>query len=110
MKVTGESDLRHRGREYRKEDLNLLQIMGIASGFLSVIVFSLYINSPEVRQLYSRPKILWTISFALLFWISHIWIITNRGEMTDDPIVHAIKDKISYLIFLVIGVILFFSI
>jgi 4-hydroxybenzoate polyprenyltransferase len=110
MKVTSESDLRHRGREYRKEDLNLLQIMGIASGFLSVIVFSLYINSPEVRQLYSRPKILWTISFALLFWISHIWIITNRGEMTDDPIVHAIKDKISYLIFLVIGVILFFSI
>ncbi len=110
MKVTCESDLRHRGREYRKEDLNLLQIMGIASGFLSVIVFSLYINSPEVRQLYSRPKILWTISFALLFWISHIWIITNRGEMTDDPIVHAIKDKISYFIFLVIGVIIFFSI
>ncbi|MEO6837818.1 MAG: UbiA family prenyltransferase [Ginsengibacter sp.] len=110
MKITEESDLKYRGREYRKVDLNLLQIMGIASGFLSVVVFSLYINSPEVRQLYSRPKILWTISFALLFWISHLWLITNRGEMTDDPIVYAIKDKISYLIFLVIGLIIFFSI
>lgn len=109
MKVTSESDLQHRGREYRKEDLNLLQIMGIASGFLSVVVFSLYINSPEVLELYTRPKILWTISFTFLFWISHIWIITNRGEMTDDPIVYAIRDKISYLIFLVIGLIIFFS-
>ena len=110
MKITEGLDMKHRGREYRKEDLNLLQVMGIASGFLSVVVFSLYINSPEVRQLYSRPKILWTISFALLFWISHLWLITNRGEMTDDPIVYAIKDKISYLIFMVIGLIIFFSI
>ncbi|MDQ2862566.1 MAG: hypothetical protein M3R50_02755, partial [Bacteroidota bacterium] len=50
--------LEHRGREYRMGDLGLLQIMGIVSGFLSVVVFSLYINSPEVYQLYTYPEIL----------------------------------------------------
>ncbi|HXR84341.1 MAG TPA: UbiA family prenyltransferase [Hanamia sp.] len=110
MKTDGKNGLHERGREYTKEDLNLLQIMGIVSGFLSVVVFSLYINSPEVRILYSRPKILWTVGFLLLFWICRIWMITNRGKMTDDPIVFTIKDAGSYLIFLIIALTLFLSI
>ena len=110
MKINDETSLKDRGREYATVDLNLLQIMGIASGFLSVVVFSLYIDSPEVSQLYSHPKILWGISLLFLFWISRIWVITNRGEMTDDPIVFAIKDVSSYFIFFAIGLIIFLSI
>jgi hypothetical protein len=83
--------------------------MGIVSGFLSVVVFSLYIDSPEVSKLYSKPKILWAISLLFLFWISRIWVITNRGKMTDDPIVFTIKDTSSYFIFLIIGCILWIS-
>lgn len=100
----------NKGREYSIEDINLLQVMGIVSGFLSVIVFSLYIDSPEVVVLYSRPKLLWIISFIFLFWISNMWLITAHGKMTDDPIIFAIKDKSSYFIFFLIGIILFFSI
>ena len=74
--------------------------MGIGSGFLSVIVASLYINSPEVVLLYTNPKMLWIISLLDLFWISRIWLITSRGKMTDDPIVFAMKDKTSYIIIL----------
>jgi 4-hydroxybenzoate polyprenyltransferase len=110
MKINDETNLKDRGREYAKVDLNLLQIMGIASGFISVVVFSLYIDSPEVSQLYSHPKILWGISLLFLFWISRIWVITNRGEMTDDPIVFTLKDVSSYIIFFAIGLIMFLSI
>jgi 4-hydroxybenzoate polyprenyltransferase len=110
MKINDGTGLRDRGREYAKQDLNLLQVMGIVSGFLSAVVFSLYINSPEVSQLYSHPKILWAISLLFLFWISRVWIITNRGEMTDDPIVFAIKDVTSHCIFLVIALLIFISI
>lgn len=110
MKITNESGLKERGREYEKADLNLLQIMGIVSGFLSVVVFSLYIDSPEVARLYSNPKILWGMSLLFLFWISRIWIITNRGEMTDDPIIFTIKDTTSYIIFVIIGIIMWVSI
>ncbi len=110
MKITTQTGLKDRGREYAGGDLNLLQVMGIVSGFLSVVVFSLYIDSPEVSKLYSHPKILWSISLLFLFWISRIWIITNRGNMTDDPIVFAIKDVTSYFIFLIIGIIIWVSI
>ena len=109
LKISDENGLIERGRQYEKVDLNLLQVMGIVSGFISVVVFSLYLDSPDVRQLYSKPNILWLISICLLFWISRIWIITNRGEMTDDPIVFAIKDITSYSIFLIIGLVLWIS-
>jgi len=34
----------------------------------------------------------------LLFWISRVWLIAHRGQMHDDPIVFALKDRVSYLI------------
>jgi 4-hydroxybenzoate polyprenyltransferase len=110
MKISDENGLIERGRQYEKVDLNLLQVMGIVSGFISVVVFSLYLDSPVVRQLYSKPNTLWLISICLLFWISRIWIITNRGEMTDDPIIYALKDKNSYLIFFLMSTIFLISI
>lgn len=100
----------NKGRQYSVDDLHLLQTMGIVSGFLSVVVFSLYIDSPEVVLLYSKPKVLWIISFLFLFWISRMWLVTSHGKMTDDPIIFAIKDRLSYFIFFIIAVILFYSI
>lgn len=101
-----ESSLKSRGRQYSLVDLNLLQIMGIVSGFMSAIVFSLYINSSEVVKLYKNPNLLWGMSLLFLFWISRMWLITVRGNMTDDPIIFAIKDKTSYFIFLLLGLII----
>ncbi len=109
MQVNNKGGLLSRGRDYLIEDLHLLQVMGIVSGFSSVIVFSLYIDSPEVAFLYSKPKLLWSISLLFLFWISRIWLITIRGKMTDDPIIFAIKDLTSYILFSLVGLILFIS-
>ena len=41
--------------------------------------------------------------FVIFIRISRIWMITTRGKMTDDPIVFAMKDWISYIVFLLIG-------
>lgn len=110
MQVNIKDSLINRGREYFPEDLNLLQVMGVVSGFSSIIVFSLFINTQEVAELYHHPKLLWALSFLLLFWISRIWLVTIRGKMTDDPIIFAIKDTSSYFIFILIGFIFFLSI
>ena len=103
MKVDGPSGLHERGREYLSDDLPLLRSMGIVSGFVSVVVFSLYINSPEILRLYTHPKFMWGICLLFLFWICRIWVVTNRGNMTDDPIIYAFKDKSSYVIFILVG-------
>ena len=84
-----------RGRGYHSDDLPLLQTMGVASGFLSVLVFALYIDSPETVVRYGHPALLWGICPLLLYWLSRMWLKASRGQMHDDPVVFAMRDRIS---------------
>lgn len=94
------------GRGYNVDDLPLLMSLGAASGFLSVLVMALYMNSPDVNKLYGHPQILWLILPLLLYWISRVWMKTHRGEMHDDPVIFAVRDRISmYTAIVVAGVI-----
>ena len=91
------------GRGYHVEDLPILQSMGVASGFLCVLVLAQYINSPEVLSLYRRPQVIWFLCVLLLFWISRVWLITHRGDMHDDPVVFAMKDRVSIIVGILVG-------
>jgi 4-hydroxybenzoate polyprenyltransferase len=84
--------LRAVGRGYHVEDISLLQSLGTASGYLSVLVLALYINSPEIQSLYSQPKLIWTLCVLVLYWVSRVWMTAQRGKMHDDPVVFALKD------------------
>jgi len=83
------------GRSYRLADLAVLQTMATASGYVAVLVFALYISSPAVVALYTAPDRLWAIPVILLYWISRVLILTHRGEMHDDPVLFAARDRIS---------------
>ena len=95
-----------RGREYSTQDITILQTMGAASGYLAVLVLALYINSPEVRELYRSPEILWLIAPLLLLWVTRLWIVTTRGNMDEDPIFFAIKDPETWITAVMTGLIL----
>lgn len=94
------------GRGYQALDEEALGSLGSASGYLSVLVFAFYINSPEVVRFYTEPDWLWFICPFILYWISRVWIIARRGQLHDDPIVFAIKDKVSYAVFICVAFIL----
>lgn len=94
------------GRDYHVSDLSSLRDMGIASGYLTILVVALYVNSPEVAALYRRPQVLWLTCIGLFYWISRLWLKTGRGEMTDDPIVFALKDSGSRYIALAMALVI----
>lgn len=83
------------GRGYQVSDLFVLLAAGLASGYIAVLVLALYINSPTVQVLYSRPEVIWLLCPLMLYWISRIWMITHRGDMSDDPIVFTFRDGTS---------------
>jgi 4-hydroxybenzoate polyprenyltransferase/phosphoserine phosphatase len=85
--------LRAAGRGYHVEDLSLLQSLGTAAGYLSVLVLALYINSPDIQALYGRPKVIWILCVLMLYWVSRVWMMAQRGRMHDDPVVFALKDR-----------------
>lgn len=83
------------GRGYHVEDLAVLQSFGTAAGYLSVLVLALYINSPDIQPLYHHPKAIWMLCGLLLYWISRVWMTAHRGAMHDDPVVYALRDRVS---------------
>jgi len=83
------------GRGYLVSDAPLLQILGVSSGYISALVIAFYLRSENVMSLYSNPLTIWLFIPIILFWISWIWLKSHRGEMHDDPIIFAIKDKTS---------------
>lgn len=98
------------GRGYFASDAPIIQALGIASGFASVIVLALYLNSETVVRLYKTPEFIWGEVLIMLFWISWIWIKTHRGEMHEDPVIFAVKDRVSQLCGLAFSAILLISI
>lgn len=86
------------GRDYRVADLPVLQSVGIASSLAAIVVFCLYLGAPENAGRFRSPHLAWAIAPLLLYWVSRVWIKTGRGEMHDDPVVFAIRDRGSRLI------------
>jgi 4-hydroxybenzoate polyprenyltransferase len=84
-------------RGYGVSDLVVLQMFGVASAFVAIVVFALYLNSTVAENEYAWPAALWAASPCLLLWLCRLWLATARGEMHDDPIVYSMKDWVSWL-------------
>ena len=85
------------GRGYLPQDLPLVEMMAMGSGYVSVLVMALYLASPEITNAYPTPDALWGICVILLYWISRVVLVAHRGQMHDDPVVYAVRDRVSLM-------------
>lgn len=86
------------GRDYSHADSETMFSLGVANITAAVVILALYINSPEVKGFYSTPEILWLLCLLLLYWGNRIWVGARRGRIADDPVLFALRDRISLLI------------
>jgi hypothetical protein len=77
--------------------LPVLQMFGVASAFVAIMVLSLYVHSTVAEAQYAWPAALWAATPFMLLWLCRLWLATARGEMSDDPIVYSMKDWVSWL-------------
>ncbi len=97
------------GRGYAVSDAPLVQTLGITAGYAAVLVLALYLHGETVLTLYAQPEMIWFAVPLMLFWVSWLWMKAHRGEMHDDPIVFAIKDKASLAVAALIAVSFLFA-
>lgn len=96
--MSGDGNISLAGRGYRTSDLSYLISMGIASGFVAVMLLALYIDSQVGGAMYPSAEILWLILPLMLFWIMRLWLKISRMEIHDDPLLFAITDRCSWII------------
>jgi len=78
-------------------DMPMLQRIGVASGFSSVAIVSLFVQDEATTQLSASAAMLWSPVPSIGFWLSGIWLSSVGGYLHDDAIVYAAQDWLSWL-------------
>ena len=93
----------------KRSESNYLSQFGISYAVLSLLTFALYLNSEEIRIIYTEPRLLWFLIPLLQFLLLRTWSATLSGRMHYDPIVFILRDRITCiclcLMLFVVGVI-----
>jgi hypothetical protein len=75
-----------------------------------VLVLALYLNGPNARELYRRPDDwLWIVCGVQIYWIRRMWIVGDCGEMSEDSVLFATHDWVSYVALALCGVAVVFA-
>ena len=85
------------GRGYGKGDLVILQLFGVCAAFASSLVLALYVQNEAESGRFATPGLLWAI-VPLVPWNCRIWLATARGYMHHDPILYAVRDRVTWAI------------
>ena len=68
---------------------------------------ALHQTATAVAQLYPQPDApVAGCASLLLYWIGRVWLLAHRGQMHDDPVVFALRDRVSLVLVLVTGAVL----
>ena len=63
-----------------------------------MLVLALYITSDAVHDPDVRYQLIWLVCVLLLYWISYMWLMAHRARMHDDPLVFALRDRVSQIV------------
>jgi 4-hydroxybenzoate polyprenyltransferase len=87
------------GRGYRGSDWPVTLAFGIGSGLVSIVIMLLYLTNDAMPSgFYSNTKWLYALPALVMTWLMHVWLLTDRMELDEDPVVFALKDPASLLL------------
>ena len=86
------------GRGYRAADGPLLKRVSVGAGLVAALILALYLQQPGNYDRYAQPAWLWALPAAVVFFLCRVWLKLERGEMHDDPVLFALKDRVSWLV------------
>lgn len=83
------------GRGYSGEDVHAILALGSATGIAAVLLAAVYIQSDAVSDIYPSPTALWLVIPTAFYWVANLWLKAGRGQMHDDPLIFALRDRAS---------------
>jgi len=84
------------GRGYRASDAPLILSLGVGSMMATVLIIAVYLVEDAIPTgFYKHPHFLWSFPLIIFLWLARIWLLCHRGDLHDDPVAFALKDKLS---------------
>lgn len=86
-----------KGRGYQSDDLELTRTFGIGCALIAFLIMVLYFQFHALATgLYDDVEILYFLPVAVFAWSLRIWMKAHRGVLMDDPVIFALKDRVSW--------------
>ena len=84
------------GRGYMASDEPFVFAIGVSLASAAVFVMVMYLIEEAFKtKLYSAPQYMWAFPCILGLWLGRIWLLCGRGELNDDPVAFAVRDRVS---------------
>jgi 4-hydroxybenzoate polyprenyltransferase len=84
------------GRGYRAADAPLMLALGVSAMMATVLIMVIYlVEDAFPAGFYRHPDFLWGFPLLIFLWLERIWLLCHRGELSDDPVAFALKDRLS---------------
>ena len=97
--AAGAADGRIGGRGYLITDAPLTLAFGVSASLCAILILFLYVtNDAYPIGAYAHPYWLWLIGVWVFLWFARVWLLTHRGELNDDPVLFAVRDRWSYVL------------
>lgn len=94
--MASRNDAEVAGRGYRALDGPFLMALGLTTAVSSTLVFFIYLVDPaSPSREYARPQLMWIICIVLAYWLGRAWLLASRGAMHIDPVLFALRDRVS---------------
>ena len=98
------------GRSYSKNNYKIIKIISFLTFVLSLLILIIYISSSNAKDIYSNEFILYFMCPIIITWFLRMYFKAINNKISGDPIIFAIKDKISILMLIISAVVIIFSI
>lgn len=93
------------GRGYLPTDAPVTIAFGVSATVASILIMMLYmVEEAFPSGAYDAPQFLWAAPILVAIWTMRIWLLAQRGELSDDPVAFAVKDRVSWLLGAIMGV------
>jgi 4-hydroxybenzoate polyprenyltransferase len=93
------------GRGYRGSDWPVTLSFGVGIGLTSIVIMLLYMtNEAAPSGFYRTIGWLYVIPAVMTLWLMRIWLLSHRMLLHDDPVVFALRDRISLVLGLIAAI------
>ncbi len=82
------------GRGYDIKDIPLILGFGMMATAMTILSFILY-GLVATEPVLEADVSIFIVGFILVYWILRMWYLAHRGRLNDDPVLFAVKDKLS---------------
>lgn len=85
------------GRGYECDDRELTRAFGVASAMTAFLIMVLYFQFRAMATgLYDDVEVLYLAPVVVFAWTLRVWLKAHRGLLKDDPVIFALKDRVSW--------------